>query len=56
MPALAPLIVAILSILGIQISEDVAAVVADNITAAIVAFAALVAAVAKGLQAWKDRK
>jgi xanthosine utilization system XapX-like protein len=55
MPALAPLIVAILSILGIQISEDVAAVMADNLTASVVALAALIAALAKAMQAWKDR-
>lgn len=56
MPALAPLIVAILSILGIQISEDVANVMAENITATVVALAALIAALAKAMQAWKDRK
>jgi len=55
MPALAPLIVAILSILGIQISEEVATVVADNLTASVVALAALIAALAKAMQAWKDR-
>jgi len=55
MPALAPLIVAILSILGIQISEDVANVMAENITATVVALAALIAALAKAMQAWKDR-
>lgn len=56
MPALAPLIVAILSILGIQISEDVATVMAENLTASVVALAALIAALAKAIQAWKDRR
>ena len=56
MPALAPLIVAILSILGIQISEDAAAVLADNLSATLGAFAVLILAVAKAIDAWRSRK
>lgn len=56
MPALAPLIVALLSILGIQISEDVAAALAEHLSVTLGAFAALILAVAKAIQAWKDRR
>lgn len=56
MPALAPLIVAVLSILGIQISEDAAALMAEHISATVAAIAALVFAVAKAIEAWKARR
>jgi NADH:ubiquinone oxidoreductase subunit 6 (subunit J) len=56
MPALAPLIIALLSILGIQISEDAAALMAEHISATVGAVAALIYVLARAIQAWKDRR
>lgn len=56
MPALAPFIVAVCTLFGIQISEDVAELLANNLSTTLGAFATLIYALARAMQAWRDRK